>query len=178
MLPPPALWGAERMPVAGGGPRAARLARAHCSCSLLPCGLRSTLRGRRVTRWPPRCGRPRNAPGQRRIARSSAARLPLPPARCRVGSTLCKADESLCDSRASHSVNGASSTVRSTGGESHRDRPAPPLRRGRCIVPVRRQIARSSAACIRLWPTTRVWAALCATRTASHTATAPLMPRC
>ena len=42
----------------------------------------------------------------------------------------------------------------------------------------RRRFARSPAARIRLVPTATIWAAPCATRSASHTATAPPPPRC
>ena len=133
--------------MAGGGPGVARLP-ASASCSLLPCGLRSALRGRRITRGPSRYGwaaqRARrgalrglrkqcNAPGQRRIARSSAARLRLRPARCRAGSTLryaegeslCARSSSQCPSRSCSSAALCDRRPACTDGESYSDRPAP-----------------------------------------------------
>ena len=69
--------------------------------------------------------------------------------------------------------------LRGAGGASQYDRPAPaPTRRVKHSA-CRRRTARGSAArvVIRLKPLTAVPAALCATRTASHAATAPPPPR-
>ena len=93
-----------RLPVAGRGPSASWIP-ASASCPPLPCGPRSALsalRERRVTRVTappqPRCGGLLKAPGQRRIARSSAARPRLAPARRGARhARRCVEGKSLCD---------------------------------------------------------------------------------